>query len=461
LKFISIFSYVFKFAMSEVSSTANLSLVPNDSVSNVSVKRHRPGKRERAMNSNPTLPIQEHPVSSERNRGKEEKFAKPAKPMFQPGKFPVVFDTGVGEPTVDYGVTPVVAKYHNHVQEVYTSIRDEVRFTDFRANAHLLDVAAENRFKREFEAAALCTLVVQLLKSHVAMGFPAGDFGPATSSDAYHLNSVHMIASQYGEFKMPELGERFLLEGYSETLSALIRLASYILDKDDAEASRAVECWWIPTTGKDRRTILLISAEVQRMYREANFPVPELSQIMHCFFSGVQPPGWAALLLAAPNLGVLSPLFVAQRNVPNSWWEDFLINDGDAGNRRTAIALPWQNPNVADFDWSLNHKSAFGDVQTRWAARRPIVDKFFVLASIGSRSGDFFGGAIQLSNYSEVESITILKGRYAVETPKLSLAAVFWPSTVYDRLIHKTDAVKTTTLNVAERRVNWVQRDFK
>ena len=370
----------------------------------------------------------------------------------------MVFDVGVGEPAVSQEIELDVQGYVNHTRIVLDTLRSESRFNQFMAEASVITPNAWDAFERDFIAAGLCTLATQVVKSHVEMGFPAGDFGPITTGDPYHLDSVQTITSLYGEFKVGSVGRKYVWADYTNTVGRIVKVADEI--RRGLPLQPAIDRWWLPMQRNDPSFEFFIAQRLQTLIQQRDEEVPPLWVIQEALFSGGQPPDWWAVIGEhQPDLQILDALFERAIQDRNDVVDLFgIVPDGQA--RARLLDLSWPNPSPNDLNWQFNVKAAFGDVQMRWALRRPYLDKSFVLSSVSSRSGNYLGSPLQLSRLSTLSGVTILDSAYAEEKQLLSMVACF-PITAVFSALERTDVRVTSIYNTAERRNVWILRDFK
>jgi hypothetical protein len=287
---------------------------------------------------------------------------------------------------------------------------------------------------------------------------PVGDIGPIARSDAYHLDAIHSVVSQYGEFKVPFVGRRYVFPSYMETIRKIVYVADRIrrgVDREDAKRE-----WWLPMSGTDPNFIFQVACLVEAALLDRGEPAPSVKEIQALLFTGGQAPEWWELAVEHnPDLEPVTRLFERTLDTPADV-VDLLGLAPDGRDARNILGLPWANPDPNDMNWQFNIKAAYGDIQARWALRRPYLDRSFVLATVPSRSGSYLGALTQLSHYSEIDEVVRLMMAYADEKHILSMAACFPPTAVFPS-IERLDAQVVTIKNVREVRNVWILRDFK
>jgi hypothetical protein len=437
------------------------SLAPGDSASS-SGKKKRPGKAQRQAAKG--LPGGAPASTAPSSQSAASRFASgvPSLPTPQPGKFPVVFPSGAGEPTRDAFFAydgSAVGDIISGLPDRYTS---NSKFTEFSSHSEM----SADDFETEVSVAFLLGLAQQTVHSHVNMGLPQGDFSPVFSSDVMNFSAVRSILSQFGEFSSDTLGSRFLLAGYAETVKSLVRAA------DGAKKNRPRRLGatlWLPTGPDDLNTRFVVASALTRFLRGSgvNLDVNRLAEsVFHATsdiwegiksFLGDEPP--------PPSEGQPAPVDIRDRfDFLFSRYGDeaaFLAAVGDPSRAPVLreIGLAWTTPSTQDLSWGLNVKDRFSVLSDSLARKRATYAKFFSLGSgLGNRS-QACGSSIQISEVSTTSGVTVVKSLLAQAAPEYSLLACFPLSGRFDA-VGGLRVVLTTSLNVAQRATEFAQLDW-
>ncbi|AZT88599.1 capsid protein [Thelebolus microsporus partitivirus 1] len=441
------------------------SVVPADPVSSTgNKKKARPGKTQRLAARGGSLPGGESAVTAPSSMSKASLFAAGVSgpPVPQPGKYPVVFPSGAGEPTRDAFFAYDGELIGSVIAELPGRYSANSRYAEFSSHAEL----TPEDFDTHVSQSAYLGLAQQTVHSHVNMGLPMGDFSAVSSSDISNFSAVRSILSQFGEFSQESLGTRFLLKGYETTVTALVRAAVLC---DTNTSYRVGTCEWLPTVKGDIRTRFVVASKLAKFVEPlgVKLDVNRLAEDVFVRTSDI----WEVVkpLLGDPP----SPTKEGQpgRDLPRDRF-DFLFsrfNDekgffnlvGDGRRRKLLqeIGLDWPEPDVSDLMFSMNPKVEFGRLADALARSRATYAKFF---SSGSGTGNravAAGSSVQLSRVETRDGITLVKSLLAQAAPEYSLLVCF-PSSALTANLSDYNVVLTTSLSVGQRATEFSQMDW-
>lgn len=144
------------------------SVVPTDSASSTG-RKAKPGKRERQAARSVVSSAGGVPASTP----KAAMFASGSfDPTPQPGRFPVVFQTGAGEPARDLEYSFDLSALSSVVCGFPGRYIYHPTFAQFSSDSEIDSEA----FKKQLSVSFLLRLAQQTVHSHVNMGLPQGDF---------------------------------------------------------------------------------------------------------------------------------------------------------------------------------------------------------------------------------------------------------------------------------------------
>jgi hypothetical protein len=431
------------------------SVAPSDSASRTGKKSNRPGKNARAR-ARENLATPESSVVNAPSPSKTAIFAAKSRsdPVPTPGKYPIVFPVGVGEPTKDRFFSYSSSSIHSAISDLDEKYVYAPRFAEFASYTGYTD----STFQRDVMVAFLLGLAQQTVFAHQNMGLPQGDFGSVSSTDLYHLRSVRSATLQFGEYSVPSLGTRFLLKNYETTVSSLVYAASKItVSEQDALEDWPITHMWLPMRQDDSRTRHILAVRL-------------VDKILTPLGVQIDIDALAASLVNAvhPVFDRVKHLFgntPARRNrfdflfnpmpTPADWVVAFASPDSQAV--LTELGLVWDTPVDTDLDFAFQTKLRFSSLYEDWARKRAAITKFF---SCGASSGDkssACGSPAQMSLISRPNGATVVSTMIAVSAPEYSLASCFPPSSEY--IVNK-DAVVTTTIPINIRAIEFTQLDW-
>lgn len=431
------------------------SVAPNESVSSTGRKASKPGKRERqqarsAVGSTGGKPASHYKASLFAAGGGD--------PVPQPGKFPVVFATGAGEPSRDqeFSYTPPVLA--SLVSGLSGRFVQSPGYAEFRTNADITD----DQFRNQLSAAFLLRLAQQTVHAHVNIGLPQGDFAPVASSDVRLHSSLSAVVSQFGEFASPTLGTRFLLCDYEATVARLVFAATRAWTSGP---NGSIGRLWLPMSPRDGVTRLLVADRLNDLLSPLGFSFGPGVLEEH-LLSGSVPDVWENI---KNTIG--DPPGEGQQDMRDRF--DFLFKSyADVGQFTTAFStlentaallelrLVWQSPSAGHLDWQFNVKSAFSSLSEAWARVSAAYAKFFEMSSGLSLRSSACGSHSQMAHVSTVESVTVVKTHMAMSAPEFSLVACFPASATFSGVLSRR-VVVTTPLSVKQRATEFCQQDWR
>jgi len=431
-------------------------ITPSESASSLGKKPKRPGKTQRqAMKG---LPGSASATTSANSAPAASRFASgvPSLPVPQPGKFPVVFPSGAGEPTRDSEFAYNGTNVGSILESLPARYQENSKFAEFKSHSEL----EYSDFETEVCRAFLLGLSQQTVHAHTNMGLPMGDFSPVSSSDVTNFAAVRAVLSHFGEFSCETLGSRFLLAGYAETVTGLVRAAKLATT---SEPSRLGATLWLPTNPDDRNTRFVVASGLSDLLRPygVSVDVPDLAARV---FHGTSDT-WDGVkgFLGDPPDGdepdernrfdflfaryATEAAFLAAVGTPSR-----AVVLGELG-------LSWPTPSLDDLSWSFNTKHEFSVLSDSLARKRATYAKFFSCGSgLGNRSLAS-GSSIQISDVSNTSGVTVVRSLLAQAAPEYSLLACFPLSGHFVGDGH-LNVVLTTSINVAQRATEFTQLDW-
>ncbi|AAK13165.1 viral capsid protein [Discula destructiva virus 1] len=436
--------------MADNQSQISQSVNPSDAASGSGKKRSKLGKAERlarrsAVGSQP---------------GQSASAAKAAMfsaggmvPKPTPGKFPVVFQTGAGEPARDQTFSLNERVLRDTVSKFPERFTYNAKYAEFKAHAEIDD----DQFSRDLLVSALLRLAQQLVHSHVNMGLPQGDFSSVATTDVKVPGSVSAFITQYGEHSVPALGTRFLLSGYEESVRSVIWAADQISRGVNGDPiGRA----WLPVRSQDRHTKQIVSARLGDFLLTRGVSIsPEVLE--NALFSGNPPDIWEDIHDLWGDTDDRRErfdfLFKVYPDAP-SFLVAFTTTAASAVLRE--LNLEWSTPVAGHLDWTFNAKEVFNRLSDEWAKKSATYALFFELSSSQSNRSAATGSQSQMAVVTSVDSVTVVKTHLALSAPEFSLVACFPASGVYSGNLSRR-VVVTTPLSVLQRATEFVQMDWR
>nr|WEC89326.1 coat protein [Phomopsis asparagi partitivirus 1] len=424
-------------------------VAPSDSVS-ASGKKSKPGKAERAARRAATGSVAGEPAST----AKSMTFASAVTaPKPQPGKFPVVFQTGAGEPTRDVAFATQPKVLRSSLDAFLPGFKENPKYLEFLAWTEYDD----DDFNKQVLSAALLRLAQQVVHSHVNMGLPQGDFAPVGSTEVRVPNSVAAFICQHGEFAVPALGTRYLYKDYVGTVKSLVwaasMLAKPVLDLE------AVDRLWLPTSAHDGHTREIIADALNQFLAGAEVSY-QSTLLEDSVLSGNRPASWDELkpLFGGPGNGDrFDFLFRAYPDAP-SFVTAF--TSAEAAGVLAELGLSWNNPSAGHVDWTFNVKEVFTTLADSWAQKSAAYSQFFEMSSSLTNRSAATGSQSQMATVSTTDGITIVKSILALSAQEFSLAACLPASCVFSGS-QLRNVVITTPLSVKQRATEFIQLDWR
>lgn len=440
--------------MADNQSVPASTVAPSDSVSTKG-RRSRPGKAERQAKRSAVGSQPGHAASA----AKAFTFASGVQtPKPQPGKFPVVFQTGAGEPARDKNFALDPLTIHGVLSDLPDRFTHNAKYNEFHSYAGLEDTD----FGKEIVMSALLRLSQQVVHSHVNMGLPQGDFAPVASTDVRVPASIAAFISQFGEYSVPALGTRFLLSDYENTVRALIWAASQVPGSTDPYAP--ILRSWLPARPGDKRTKTIVAERLNRVLAPHGLHI-EPSLLEAAILSGDVPDVWENIkpvLGPPPTEGAdtrdrFDFLFKSVRNAAT-----FVVNWTTAASASVLreLDLPWPNPRSGHVDWDFNAKEIFTSLSDAWARKVTAYAQFFEMSSSQLNRTAASGSQSQMAVVSTTDAITVIKTHLALTAPEFSLAACFPATAIFSGPIDRK-VVLTTPLSVSQRATEFIAMDWR
>nr|QAU07487.1 putative capsid protein [Magnaporthe oryzae partitivirus 3] len=434
-------------SISQITST----VTPSESASAAGSKKSKPGKAERAARRAATG----SQAGSSASPSKAAMFASSvAAPKPQPGKFPIVFQTGAGEPSRDevIGINPDVLA--RTVDAFPGRFNQNMRYAEFLSYSEYDD----EDFGKQLKSAALLRLSQQLVHAHVNVGLPQGDFAPVASTEVHVPSSVSAFISQYGEFTVPALGTRYLYSDYPSVVRSIVWAAKNVLRETNAEW--AIERSWLPVKQADGHTKQVLASRLNDFLKRSEIQY-DPGLLEKAMLSGTPP----------DNRGDIKPLFGGTEQLQDRF--DFLFRSYvDSPSFVTAFTataasavlsqlnLEWKEPSAGHVDWTFNVKELFTELSDDCARKSKTYAQFFEMSSSQTNRTAASGSQSQFAVVSTRDSVTVVKTRLALSAPEFSLVACF-PASAELSLKTDRNVVLTTPLSVTQRATEFVQLDWR
>nr|WNM95044.1 MAG: coat protein [Diaporthe helianthi partitivirus 1] len=437
--------------MADNQSRVTSTVAPSDSASaSGRKKKSKPGKAERAA-ARSALGSQ---PGQQASQSKASAFAASVQtPMPNPGKFPVVFSTGAGEPSRDKNFAIDERVLAVTIRNFPARFTDNAKYAEFKAHADLDDAD----FSRHLSVAALLRLAQQVVHSHVNMGLPQGDFAPVASTDVRLPASMSAYISQYGEHSVPALGTRFLFADYDNTVRSLVWSAACMSREGNGSALTRS---WLPVRSGDRRTKLIIASRLAKFLESADVAVtPKVLE--DAVLGGDVPSAFESIKPLLGDTDVKRDrfdfLFKAYHDAPT-----FVTKFTETMSVLVLeeLNLHWRNPSAAHVDWGFNVKEIFTQLADEWARRSSTYAQFFELSSSQVNRSASTGSQSQMALVTSTDGVTIIKTHLALSAPEFSLVACFPATCVYSGDLERR-VVVTTPLSVRQRATEFVQMDWR
>jgi hypothetical protein len=374
----------------------------------------------------------------------------------QPGKFPVVFPTGAGEPTRDSFFSLSGSSLESITGDLTGRYEANSKYAEFSSYAGLDSGDLETTLVQGFYLG----LAQQIVHAHMNMGLPQGDFSPVASSEIWNPAAVRSILSQMGEFQSETLGTRFLLAGYESTVAALVRAAQRIETKPPDVVAQT---FWLPTMKEDPRTRFLVAKALANHMAPfgVQLEVEELSK--HVF--NELPDSWNVVktLLGFADKPEPNPQdrfdFLFKKYPTGAKFLDGMTGSTDRVKALEDLGFKWPTPSVADLSFGMVAKTEFSPLADKLARVKATYARFFSIGSGLTNRSVAAGSLAQMSSVEDKRGVVVVKSRVAVSAPEYSLLACFPFSGIFSDPTPK-NVVLTTSLNVSQRATEFVQLDW-
>jgi hypothetical protein len=428
------------------------SVAPSDSISKIGKGKPKPGKAERAARRSAVDSV----AGSAASPAKAFTFATTSSaPKPQPGKFPVVFQTGAGEPARDKTFSIDHTVLSSQVQFFPERFTFSDKYNEFTMNAEVND----NQFSKDVTIASLLRLAQQVVHSHVNMGLTQGDFAPVASTEVHVPASIAAFISQHGEHSVPALGTRFLYKDYENTVRSIIWAAEKV--RQNGAVSLPIQRMWLPARPGDGHTKQIIAGCLGGMLDAINISI-SCNVLEEAVLSGNVPDEWELIKPAlGPEDGVERDRFDF---LFKSYATSALFVTGFTQAARLqvldSLGLGWQDPRADHVSWDFNAKEIFTSLSDAWARKSVTYAKFFEMSSSQMARNSALGSQAQMATVETRDGITVVKTHLALSAPEFSLAACFPPTAIYSGGISRR-VVVTTPLSVLQRATEFIQMDWR
>lgn len=431
------------------------SVAPVDSASNQG-RRSRPGKRERQAARSAIGSTGGAPASAT----KAAAFATGVSdPVPQPGKYPVIFPTGAGEPSRDQEFAIPVVGLSSIFPAVLEKYKRNARYAEFRAHSDFQDPV----FGAQLSYSFLLRVAQQIVHSHMNMGLPQGDYASIASSEVQIPQALAAVARQFGEFTIPSVGTRYLLRDYDSAVQRVVYSAQQVYNGQGTAAVLARS--WLPMSNHDGNFKAIIANRLNEFISQFNLSIRG-TVLEDAVLSGSVPDVWENLkdnLGEAPGEGEVDRrdrfdfIFAARANegqFTTAWTTQ------PASDALSELGLTWHQPNAGHLNWNFNAKQTFAVLAEAWSRLTPTYSQFFELSSGLSNKSEARGSPSQMAQVVSLDGVTIVKTFMALSAPEFSLVACFPVSAVFVGGIERR-VVVTTSLNVAQRATEFCQLDWR
>jgi hypothetical protein len=446
-------SFSFSSFLSDKQLVTMSSVTPSESASSAGKRKNRPGKnaRQAARASAPPGATSQTGSSSV---SKASFFASqlPSDPVPQPGRFPVVFQTGVGEPTKDVNFCFSPEVINGTTSALSQRYIFNPRYAEFSSDSDYTD----DLFERDLVRAFLLGVAQQTVHTHVNMGLPLGDFSSISSTDVFLPTSLRSVVSQFGEFSLPALGTRFLLRNYVTTVSSLVFAASKVVE---TKVTDPVHELWLPMSTTDTRTRFIVAnALSQFIYTGLNITL-DVEELSNHIFTDT----WSVFDALKTELGDDDVARDRFDFLFSGYTDEAQFVTKFLGAPRQAVLhqlnLRWDDPVRGDLNFSFVPKVMFPELVDKWARKRSAIAKFVSVSSGLTNRAEAVGSAAQISSVKNTEGVTLVKTHVALPAPELSLLACF-PSTAFFGSVGPLNVVMTTSIPTAVRATEFLQMDW-
>lgn len=377
------------------------SVAPSDSASATGNKRSKPGKAERAARRAATDSTAGQPASA----AKAFTFASAVtSPKPQPGKFPVVFQTGAGEPSRDlnFAIDPKVLG--ETLPTFVPSFKDHMKYQEFLSYSEYDD----DEFERQLSSAALLRLAQQVVHSHVNLSLPQGDFAPVAHTEVRVPSSMSAFISQYGEFAVPALGTRFLFRDYASTVRKVVWMAKEVSSARLGHIPNIIKRGWLPVSKQDGHTKSVIAAALNRFLTAAQINY-QSSALEDAVLSGDTPLSWDELKPLFGAEGTRDRFDFLFKSYPDAPAFVTAFTTATASAVLGELRLDWDTPSAGHVDWTFNVKELFTSLSDDWAKKSATYAQFFEMSSSQANRSAATGSQSQFARVTTYDAITIVK----------------------------------------------------
>lgn len=380
-------------------------------------------------------------------------------PTPQPGRFPIVFQSGAGEPSRDQLFAFELSPLQAVVNSFYGNYVKNPKFAEFRA--HVGTTNAE--FQKMSAVSFFLRLAQQLVHTHMNVGLPQGDYSNVSSTDVRVTGAVAAAISQYGEFTVPALGTRFLLADYDATVIRFIHAAKEI-DRGQS-IDNVVSRIWLPVSSSDGFFKLTVAQCLSDMLESLELSIP-VSVLKDAVLSGTIPDAWVAIkgaLGTAPTPGRpdrrdrFDFIFKSQRDAAH------FVTDWTSENAASVLQeldLEWNDPGADQVNWSIQYKQLFTELSVKWARLNAAYAQFFEMSSGLANRSAAVGSQAQMADVTTSNEITVVKTHLALSAAQFSLAACFPPECIFEGGLPRR-VVITTPVSVSQRTTEFCQQDWR
>nr|UYZ32457.1 coat protein [Alternaria dianthicola partitivirus 1] len=430
------------------------SVVPSDSVSTSGAggkNKSRPGKKERAMRKGlSTASAQTAPTSM--SNASLFSAGVVSAPAPQPGKYPVVFPSGAGEPTRDSFFSLSGSSLERVTSDLAGRYTGNSKWAEFSANSDVTETDFETQLVQGFYLG----LAQQIVHAHMNMGLPQGDFSPVASSEVWNPAAVRSVLSQFGEFPSESLGTRFLLAGYETTVKAAVRAAKQV-KKDQPD--RVAKTFWLPASAADARSKHIVACSLSLFVKPfgVSLDVDELAK--HVFLDSSEAWDNVKTLIGDDEASQNRFDFLFGKYTTEAEYLNGLTGSSARVEALAQLGLEWPTPLAGDLCFSLLPKVEFSPLADSLARYKATYAKFFSIGTGLTNRSAACGSPGQMSSVEDRSGVVVVKSRLAVSAPEYSLLACFPFSGIFsDPSPH--NVVLTTSLNVAQRATEFTQLDW-
>jgi hypothetical protein len=440
--------------MSEQQSVIS-SVAPGDSVSS-NGKSRKLGKRERLAKRELMGP----PPGEKASASKARAFASgPSDPVPTPGRYPVVFQVGVGEPTRDIEFVVDPKPLTSVIGELPDRYSYNPKYVEFLANAGLDDT----NFADDVSVAFFLRLAQQLVHSHVNMSLPQGDFSAVASTDVRVPAAMAAVIQQYGEYSVPSLGTRFLLRDYASQVQHAVHTAASIANRGERSVEEVVQSSWLPLSRRDKVTQTIVAAALASFVKPSGVRF-DVGILENAVLSGEIPDAWEAVkqfLGDVPDEGGVDRRdrfdFVFRSvTTPALFFTGWSAHAAELAE----LGILWRGPSAGHMDWAFNAKTEFTTLSDNWARKSAAYAQFFELSSgIANRSAAC-GSSAQLAKVEDLGGVVVVSTHIALAAPEFSLVSCFPVSSVCLSTLQR-NVVVTTSVSVSQRATEFVQLDWR